>query len=358
MSTIAQYEVKIGIKPIPESKFTLSYGRVEGLKKISDCIGNENELLIVRQTALTTLAQLLCKPENVIHSIHVGIPPILLKLISNPDIDIRLRTSESILRMVEEPTGQTEFLQLGAPRILASRFNDDIKVRLFIYQILETISFNDIGCRKVVELGLTNSIIQHVRTQSIETRGYVLSIVRNIVKHIDGAQLALDVGVLECCEKILNESNTNQSYENACWIICSISNLCQDGKNMAVTHNLIPLLSNQLKSNLSSLTFAASSALMSITISVEGKSACIENDLSPQLIRLLYDPDIQIQIVVINCIINISENPIGKQVLQSCLEHLNKIKISLSLIDNNNSNDIYVKYLSKATNKAISQLNK
>ncbi|KAK3585445.1 hypothetical protein CHS0354_020166 [Potamilus streckersoni] len=345
---------------IDPTKTPLAYGSraLPRLRELND------KTLLVRQRAVMALCDHLHDPEHIAEAFRVdmessgddiGIAESLKKLLSDPDITVRQKSTECLFVIAGHAIGRNAFLEHGIIPVISKLFDDKEDIaRKNSHMAIEMLSETPQGAEGIVTAELVPILVKKLKEEVDEIKELILDTLHFCLR-IDSDK-ALKSGAMEVFTELLQHSSPVIRAKAARdimdlrkyrvvvldWLQCiehlksdeyqkevlakeALKDYCVtlEGKDKAVEVEAIPALISLLKDESPDVRANAAGALMTITITTRGKYTAIKSDGIQPLVDLVDDPTSEVRAYVLKVLTCLSEAPEGRQIL---LNHVDKIK--------------------------------
>jgi vesicle coat complex subunit len=332
MRTILQHECKPYPKPTNPLVLTTPYGHFV-YEKIR--INLEHENVILRRQAIAALLDLYVQqPEHVISSLSVGIVNSLVKLLADPDDDLRAQGCIALELIAKQPKGQTYLLPQNNNKHLA-RFlevlddpsHDVVVEALRLLGAIHLAHNEYAGTKRLVQLGVIPKYIEKIGDRDDAVCGTACMALSKCFEVKESFITILEHGGMEAITKSLKSRTDPMVIVEAAEVMSGLA-FYGAGKAAAVQHRsvatLIPHLSNE---NISVKT-AVTAALGLLTIRAEGKVQAIEAGAIDALLQALPQEDERDVLVnMVQCICSLAEHPDARPKFQTCIARLEELAV-------------------------------
>eukprot|EP00741_Cyanophora_paradoxa_P018637 tig00021072_g17987.t1 len=243
----ARFEVAANPKPQDPTSVNLAYGDFAYPKLVRQI---EDELLVIRQKALSRLALLTRKYEHVMKLIEAGATAALTRLLRDRDATVRRITCEALYYFAEHKQGVADFVDnFTLEAMLPLLHDEDVGVRRQLHAAVHMASASERGARQLL----------HAK--------YMPTVVEKLLSDVDDIK-----------EKLLETTARLVAYE--------------EGTTAAIAHRGVPALVSLLRHGDAPVREGAVRCLGLICQFKEGKLACLAPELGTTnaLVNLLEDP--------------------------------------------------------------------
>ncbi|XP_041367854.1 radial spoke head 14 homolog [Gigantopelta aegis] len=302
---------------IDVTKTPLAYGD-RALPRLNQELNDSN--LLTRQRAVMSLCDHLHDPEHIAEALRCGIAESLCKLLSDPDITVRQKSTQCLYVIAGHAIGRDAFLDHEIIIPLSKLFNDQEDIaRKNAHMAMEMVSETPPGAEGIVLAGLVDILVEKLQTELVEIQKIILDTLHFCMR-VDTAK-ALDAGAMEAFTKLL----THQSHNIRAKAARDIMDLSVplEGKNKAVEVQSVPLLVALLKDDQPDVQGNAAGALMSITITTKGKYTALAANAIQPLVNIVNSPVSEVRANSLKALTCLSEAPEGRKAL---LEVVDKIQ--------------------------------
>ncbi|KAL3841941.1 hypothetical protein ACJMK2_020018 [Sinanodonta woodiana] len=311
---------------IDPTKTPLAYGS-RALPRLKRELNDST--LLVRQRAVMALCDHLHDPEHIAEAFRVdmepseddiGIAASLKKLLSDPDITVRQKSTECLFIIAGHAIGRSAFLDHGIIPVISKLFDDKEDIaRKNSHMAIEMLSETPQGAEGIVTAELVPILVRKLKEEVDEIKELILDTLHFCLR-VD-TDKALKSGAMEVFTELLQHSSP-VIRAKAARDIMDLS-VILEGKDKAVEVEAIPALISLLKDESPDVRANAAGALMTITITTRGKYTAIKSDGIQPLVDLVDDPTSEVRAYVLKVLTCLSEAPEGRQIL---LNHVDKIK--------------------------------
>lgn len=276
--------------------------------------------LLVRQRAVMSLCDYLHDPEHIAEALRVGIAESLKKLLTDPDITVRQKSTECLFVIGGHSIGRTAFIDHEIILPVSKLFDDKEDIaRKNAHKALQMVSEAPLGAEGIVEAKLVPILVKKLSSEVQEIKELILDTLHYCLR-VDTKQ-ALESGAMETFTQLLNHESPVIKAKAARDIMALSVPL--DGKDKAVAVNSVEELVKLLNNKVPDVRANAAGALMTITITTSGKYTAIKANAIQPLVDLVDDDTSEVRLNAIKALTCLSEAPEGRKTL---LEHVDKIK--------------------------------
>ncbi|XP_031425813.1 radial spoke head 14 homolog [Clupea harengus] len=224
--------------------------------------------LYIRQRALAALCDLVHDPERAYETIQKDSLEILKVLLKDEDAAVRTKTTEVLYLLATHNVGREAFLRYNVVGPLSDLLDEPVDAcRRNMHRALKMVAEFPAGAACIVAHNLVHNLVEKVTMESVDIR-------------------ALLLGTLSCCVQV-----------NAI---------------PALQSNGVAILREQLASESLAIRRAAASAMVGISVPIEGKQRVCEENVLPVLVRLLSDKDPEVSASAAGTIMNTAVITRGK----------------------------------------------
>ncbi|KAJ8298668.1 hypothetical protein KUTeg_022728 [Tegillarca granosa] len=256
--------------------------------------------LLVRQRAVMSLCDYLHDPEHIAEALRVGIAESLKKLLTDPDITVRQKSTECLFVIGGHSIGRTAFIDHEIILPVSKLFDDKEDIaRKNAHKALQMVSEAPLGAEGIVEAKLVPILVKKLSSEVQEIKELILDTLHYCLR-VDTKQ-ALESGAMETFTQLLNHESPDK----------------------AVAVNSVEELVKLLNNKVPDVRANAAGALMTITITTSGKYTAIKANAIQPLVDLVDDDTSEVRLNAIKALTCLSEAPEGRKTL---LEHVDKIK--------------------------------
>jgi hypothetical protein len=201
-------------------------------------------------------------------------------MVTDPDYTTRERASRALALAAGDAVGAEAILadEFEVTNIIKGVFDTTLAVRRNIYQCLANLTRLPNGIKACVKAGATKHFIEAVVNEHSSGQPSMLETVANLSRAEDGLEAVLSSGGIGVCISLLSSPEADVRVQAAATLglVC----FADGAKDQAIEQGALPALLSALKSTYANsrasevnnrLRLSASSALMAVTTSDEGK---------------------------------------------------------------------------------------
>lgn len=281
--------------------------------------------LLTRQRAVMSLCDYLHDPEHIAEALRCGISESLKRLLTDEDITVRQKSTESLFVIGGHAIGRDAFLDHEIIIPVSKLFDDKEDIaRKNAHLAIEMISETPPGAEGIVNAKLIPVLVEKLSLELEEIKICVLDTLHYCMR-VDTEE-ALKSNAMETFTKLL-EHESSIIRAKAARDIMDLS-VPLDGKNKAVDVKSVQALVKLLSDPVPDVRANAAGAVMTITITTKGKYTAINDAMAIDPLVKLVDDDIsEVRLNALKALTCLSEAPEGRRVL---LQHVDKIKARTS----------------------------
>lgn len=270
----------------------------------------KDNTLITRQRALMALCDQVHNPEKVHESIQVGCMDSLKNLLNDSDNTVRQKATEVLSIMVTHNVGRNSFLDNNVIASLAKLFDDDVEiVRRNCHMCLEMLAEIPSGAQGIVNANLIPKLVEKLKIELDEVKELILDTL-HFCMHVD-AESALKAGIMPVLKGLLGHESPKirgsaaRDMMDVTVPLAGKVAACED-------ENIIPALVKSLSDANTDVKARAAGALMTITITTQGKYKALEAGAISALRQLLHDTSSETRLNAIKALTTLAEAPQGR----------------------------------------------
>mmetsp|Transcript_28050 Transcript_28050/g.73560 ORF Transcript_28050/g.73560 Transcript_28050/m.73560 type:complete len:359 (+) Transcript_28050:109-1185(+) len=276
------------------------------------------------QRALFTLCDMLRSPNSVSEALAAGIPQQLGSLLTTSEhAVIKEKASEGLCHFAGHAVGRAAIVSQQLVPLAAEKFLDELAVvRLNTHACIERVSKAMDGAREVLKLGLVPHLVHQAGEEvEVEVKELVLDTLHN-ASQVDSIP-ALTSGGIQTYTGLLDHEASSIVWRAARNIMDAA--ITVPGKDDACKLGVVPKLIELLdgpNANVPEVASAVCAALMTITITTEGKLLSLKHGVVERLPGLLTNKDERVLLAGIKLITTTSEAPAAREALKSVVARL------------------------------------
>lgn len=278
-------------------------------------------VLLTRQRALMSLCDYLRDPEHIAAALREEIPSSLKKLLLDPDLTVRQKSTECLFVIAGHAIGRECFLEEGIIEALSQLFDDQEDIaRRNAHQAIEMVSETPTGAQGIVGAKLVPTLVEKLKTELDEIKELILDTLHFSLAVDTEAALSNDA------MQVFTDLLTHDSVIIRAKAARDIMDLSVPlaGKDKAVEVKCIPRLVQLLADENPDVRGSAIAAIMIITITTKGKYTALEAGAIEPLVELVDDPCSEVRVNALKALTCLSEAPEGRKIL---LGHVEKIGV-------------------------------
>jgi hypothetical protein len=250
----------------------------------------ESESVVTRRETLGTMSRwLVAHPKNKVSQIQAGAVPVLTMLLSDEDISIREGSSLVLSQLASVHDGVQDMLDTGTVTHLltALRDRESSKTRFNAHACLHLVGESPDGSLAIVQAGGTSQLVEECRQRASPESLRSLAL---CLRNRPGLEEALRCGANNAMVSCLQQNqNSPAILQHASKNIASLT-LEMGAKDEAIAEGAVPILTELVKHGDWPVRSAATCALMSLTLAVEGKKQVCQTHKSNTIICFFGEP--------------------------------------------------------------------
>lgn len=279
----------------------------------------EDPDLLTRQKAVYSLCTLVHDPLKSYEALNAGCVMTLKKLLNDKDETARYKSVETLQIMAQHSTCRMQFINDQVIAAVAKLFDDEVEVvRKFAHETVAVLSEAPLGAHAVVAENLIPALVHKLNIELDELKCIILDSL-HFCSRIN-PEAALECGALFVLADLLYHVNSEIRYKAA----RGIMDVCVPlkGKRQAVSHDtLVKTLVDLLVDPEAEVQTAAIGAIMTISITTEGKYAHIKANALPALKRLISSESSETRLYATKALTCLAEAPEGRSSLMSYIKY-------------------------------------
>ncbi|XP_050407994.1 radial spoke head 14 homolog [Patella vulgata] len=284
----------------------------------------QNDTLLTRQRAVMSLCDHLHDPEHIATALREGIAESLKKLLCDPDITVRQKSTECLFVIAGHAIGRDAFLDHEIIKPVSNLFNDSEDIaRKNAHKALEMISETPQGAEGIVACELVPTLVEKLKTELDEIKELILDTLHYCMRVDTSKALASDA-MKTFTSLLKHEIPVIRS--KAARDIMDLS-IPLAGKDKAVEEEAVPELINLLNDESADVIANAAGAIMTISITTKGKYTSIGGNAVEPLVKLVNHSTSEVRVNALKALTCLSEAPEGREVL---LLHVDSIKARMN----------------------------
>lgn len=295
----------------------------------------------VRINALAVLCEEFRNPYSIDGCVRAGVLPKLAEMVVDPDFTTRVRSSFALHLAATDANGLSAILSTADfvfPRLLAGVNDPSEVVRQNVYNCFLSTTRTAEGVEANVRFEITTAFVEAAKNDNADLKPIVLRALHNIVNNEVGLTQALAADAVDVYITLLHRKNSKRDAvedEIIAEAARSLGYMCYDGraKSPALEKGAVDQLIKLMKESGSStkMKIALTLALMSITITNDGKIQVYTADGIDALVELIYDDNRAVVLNVIKIISNLAVYPKNRDAFvahSTCIAKLRKLSKS------------------------------
>lgn len=323
------FEAKDNVVPAPKTTITRGFEKVAFPKMEREL---RDEDLVVRQKSLLACCELLAVSECYVQCLNAGVVAALVALLDDQDSLVRERAAAALEIVASKDVGVAIMVEDGAFYALVKCLEDGVEdVRMAAYKaLIEAARFE--GARSaVVDMGTTlPGLVDLVQKEPPDLTLLGLNLLKACteVRHNDAAmvQLLQQTDAVPVLAELMTRRRPLHVQEGAAGLLGVLCTSGNDIRVRAVKADCVKRLTVLLTRGSMSLTIAATSALMAISIAIEGKKSIVAEGAVKAIVGLLDIDNDTLCMKLLQLVTNVAEDPEGRNQLQAALPKLRKIQ--------------------------------
>ena len=321
--------------PKPQGQFVITRGFEKfAFPKIVSKIRDPH--IVIRRKALLAACELLNTGEARVQCVGAGIVPALTDRLADEDATVRERAAACTELVAVNDQGCEELLACGTIGTLCALLRDtgahpETEVRNAAFSALVEAARVDRVRRTLIETdGMLEWLVRVGLREEPPRSAMTLELLRcammSTIAETALTQL-LGCNAVEAVVPLLSQDYDLEVRECASLVL---SLLCVpfDGKTAANEAGAVPLLVAMLTDHPLSVTSAAASALMTLTIDIPAKKEMVHCGGVGPIAALLYADDEKLCVNVLQVITSIAEYPEGRKQLQPYVQRIRDIQLT------------------------------
>ncbi|NXE06913.1 RSP14 protein, partial [Lophotis ruficrista] len=293
---------------IDPTKAAIAFGK-RALPKLKEEL--QSPELLTQQRALMALCDLVHDPENVYQAIELGFLDNLKTLLLHHDSTVRQKTTEILYIMALHNVGRQGLLKNEVLSALAELLDDPVDIcRKNTHQIFEIMAKLPEGAVGVLHAGLVPLLLPKLNTELDGIQELILDTLSSCIRVEASEALATDaIAILK--EKLTHSSEAIRS--KAAWVLLEIG-AHPEGKSV-VCEEVIPVLVRLLEDPDPEVQASAAGALMFATVKPEGRFSALGAEAIPPLLKLVAEETSKARLNAIKTLTMLAGLPEGREAL-------------------------------------------
>lgn len=302
---------------IDPTRATIAYGD-RALPRLNRELNSDH--LRTRQRAVMALSDILHDPEFVNASIKIGIVGSLKKLLSDPDITVRQKSTECLFIIACCAVGRIALIRLEVIVPISKLFDDREMISRFnAHKVLEMVSENPLGALGIVDASLVPILVNNLLPEDDSIKLFILDSLHFCL--MVNTEDALNANAMTIFKSLLPHPISNIRMKAA----RNIMNLSIPlrGKIEAVKQGVVSPLILLLSDDYAFVRAKAAGALSMIAITTEGKYAAFS--AIDRLVDLVSDEISEVRLNSLKVLTSLSEAPEGRRTLLSYVKKIERL---------------------------------
>jgi hypothetical protein len=351
---LARFENKEQPVEAPPSKIVEAFGLGKCPKLVNQVASPD---INVRINTLAVLCEEFRNPYSVDGCVRAGVIPILADMIVDPDFTTRARASEALHLASIDANGLAAILEqqdIVFPRLLEGFHDPSEDVRGHVYNCLLSTTRTSDGVAANVAFDVPRALVDAVRRDVKNLKPIGLKALHNLVSKELGLTQALGANAVSAFIDLLSldaDRAAPVDYQIVTEAARTLGYICYDGraKTPALEGGAVQKLVEivKIKSLDPSVKVAVTVALMTITITNEGKMQVNQFNGLDIIMRLLYDDSRAVVLNALKIISNLAVYPKNR------VEFVNDSTCVVKIRKLSRSEDVLVAKHASATLEAV-----
>lgn len=282
---------------------------------------------MIRQKSLYALIELMHDPVHVAEAVQHGLVATLNERCGDQNACIREYSVIALGMMAEHHLALQQLYADGSVKVLCGMIEDEDNVtRCNVLLSLLKISHTPAGVEAVLAVEASfESIVEKCRWDDLEVKNLALELLYAILKRQPAGISAERITAAIKAMRALLEEPMPALRQWSCNNVMVLT-ISDQGKQIAITENVVGLMTKQLSDDESTVRAAAMGALMNITVHNLGKQQVLDHGGVEQIAAMLHHSINEVSLLnVVKTIANVAENPEGRLQLKGCVERLRQI---------------------------------
>lgn len=340
------HENKPNPEPIESTKIVEAFGLRKCPKLVEQCC---SEALEVRVNALAVLCDEFRNPYSIYGCAEAGIIKVLARMVTDSDYITRVRATRALAIAAEDANGLGAILIDEAISDIIQGLRDPAaEVRENVYLCFYHCSRTADGLEAVVNSGAIKAFARAVSVESDSLKPIMLQAIHNACSIQKGLQDSLDASAVKVCIQLLLHDSDAIAAEAARTL--GFLSFSEQGKEDALSNDAIGSLVVLLnRTTDSKVQISATTALMAVTTTDEGKRQMLPSDGAPVLVGILTSQKCEksVKMNILKIISNIAVYPPIRMQLKSTDKLLEAIRLMIA------SGDKFIEKHAKAALDAV-----
>jgi len=282
---------------------------------------------VIRQKALYALIEMLHDPVHVSEATRHGLVASLNARCLDPNPCSREYAVIALGMVSEHHLGLQQLYADGSVAVLCGMMNDqDHVTRCNVFLSLLKVARTTAGVESVLAVPMSfESVVEKCRWDDVEVKNLGLELLYALLKvQPDGISTERLGTAIKAMRALLEEVHA-PLRQWACNNLMVLT-IRADGKELAISENVVGLLTKMLEDEESTVRAASMGALMNITVLNKGKEVVYETGgIEPMMAMLNHSINEVSLLNVAKTIANVAENPKARIALQGCVQRLRDI---------------------------------
>ncbi|XP_041958334.1 radial spoke head 14 homolog isoform X2 [Alosa sapidissima] len=280
--------------------------------------------LYIRQRALTALCDLVHDPERAYEAIQKGCLERLKVLLEDEDAFVRTKATEVLYLLATHNVGREAFLRYDVVGPLSDLLDEPVDAcRRNMHRALKMMAEFPAGAACIVSQGLVHHLVMKIPVEHEEIRALVLETLSCCVR-VDALPALQSDGVAILREQLASTSLAIRRAAASAMVGISVP---LEGKQRLCEEHVLPVLVSLLSDSDPGVTASAAGTIMNTAVITKGKYQALEADAIPPLLRLVESADRAVSANALRALTCLAEAPPARLEL---LEHLPLLRTRLS----------------------------
>ncbi|XP_010904221.1 radial spoke head 14 homolog [Esox lucius] len=280
--------------------------------------------LYMRQKALAALCDLVHDPERAYEAIHNGCLEKLKVLLQDNDSSVRIKTTEVLYLLAAHNVGREAFLQRDVVAPLSDLLDEPVDAcRKIMHSVLKRVAEFPTGAAYIVTLGLVPRLVMKLPVEKDGIRALILATLSYCVR-VDALPALDSDGVLMLRNQLSHPSADIRRAAASAMVGISVP---LEGKHKVCDEGVLPVLVKLLSDWDAEVTASAAGTIMNTAIITEGKFQALEAGAVLPLLKLVESKDRAVCANSLRALTILAEVPCAREQLR---EHLPLLEARLN----------------------------
>lgn len=247
----------------------------------------------VRTNALDRLNDLVWDADNLTPVFNTEVFNATVTRLQDEESSVRRRATKAVARITTLRAGRMLAIEKKTnitPNLASIIADTDDEVRVNVYKILDNMAQDAEGLARIIQENLVQVFIQRIGKETNPLKVGAIGVLERCCKDNEGYAVAMAHSVVQALKDTLATVKDNAVATAACQCISAIA-YHFDGKDACVNYGTVPFIVKRLRSPITQVLLAATTALMNIAICQLGKVAIFESDGLVALITCALDSE-------------------------------------------------------------------